>query len=59
MSLRALIFMAWCALLLVGMALAAYFAWSPYADTHHGGRHAGYGGHGGYGYGAYYGPMHK
>ena len=58
MSGRAILFMAWCGALLLGSAIAAHFAYSPYADAQHGGHHGGRGG-AGYGYGGYYGPMHK
>lgn len=56
MSIRVLIFVGWCGLLLLFAALASIYAYSPFADAHHG--RGGGGGHGGHG-SAYYGPMHK
>ncbi len=51
-------FAAWCAALVIGCTVAAWLAWSPFADAQHG-RGSGHGG-GYYGaHGAYYGPMHK
>lgn len=59
MSKFVILFTAWCLILSTGGVAAAYFGWSPYADAN-GHRTSGpMGGHGGYGGGHFYGPMHK
>ena len=54
-----ILFAMWCFALGAGAAGAAWAGWSPYADASghaHGGPMEG---HGGYGGGHFYGPMHK
>lgn len=57
MTKRLFLFILWTAVLTSGALAAAWLGWSPYADAS--GRHQTPGGHGGYGGGRFYGPMHK
>jgi len=58
-SKRLILFAVWCLVWSVIALAAAWYGWSPYADASGHAAQTPMGGHGGFGYGHFYGPMHK
>jgi hypothetical protein len=59
MSKALIVFAAWCFVWSLAALSAAYYGWSPYAEANGRAAQPPVGGHGGYGGGHFYGPMHK